>query len=184
MPEPPPSTDLQNSSRSAAVGRGRSVVDALSGLLAIALLVMCGYSLFYSTSVTVVSRRQLGQVTVERGMLGVLHLQPWNNLPPRFPIVTSDVWAPFSRMAPWRWAWASSANSWWEGVGYQTDRRWRLFGFEYATGIFWPPFVTQHPKVPFTVLSVPLWLLVPIFALLPARTLLSRRSRMLDVPMA
>ena len=52
-------------------------------------------------------------------------------------------------------------------MGYTVNERQRYFGFEYATGEYWPPFVWQHPKVPFTVCQIPIWVLITLFIALP-----------------
>jgi len=67
-------------------------------------------------------------------------------------------------------SWYHGSNSWWEGVGWTVEDRWRFAGFEVATGVYWPPFVMQHPKVPFSVYQTPLWaLLIPLLLLFAYR---------------
>ena len=64
-------------------------------------------------------------------------------------------------------AWWHGDNSWWQRVGYTVTSRQRVAGFEYAVGEYWPPFVWQHRKVPFTVHQFPLVAVALLFLLLP-----------------
>lgn len=64
-------------------------------------------------------------------------------------------------------AWWHGDNSKWEGIGYTVRERFRLCGFELASGRYWPPFFWQHPKVPFTILQIPLWSIAALCAAFP-----------------
>jgi hypothetical protein len=168
MPEPPATAD-QNSNGSIRAGWFQVTVCAISTAATCVLFWMCFASFFRLTVVNIVRDRQLWMLELDRGMLAVTHLAPWTNSPPEKPVLIVNRPIPFSKMAPWKWAWRSTDPSWWEGVGYQTEKRRRVLGFERASGIFWPPFVTQHRKVPFVLYSIPLWLLLPAFAFIPVR---------------
>jgi hypothetical protein len=47
--------------------------------------------------------------------------------------------------------------SWWERVGYTVKKRTRFAGIECASGRYWPPFIWQHPRMPFTLAQLPYW---------------------------
>ncbi|GEM_PF-2148900 len=53
--------------------------------------------------------------------------------------------------------WWHGRNSWWERVGYTVKKRTRFAGFESASGRYWPPFIWQHPRMPFTLVQLPYW---------------------------
>ena len=57
----------------------------------------------------------------------------------------------------------------WQGetIGFRVDQRYRLLGFEYATGEYIPPFSWQHPWMPFRGIKVPLVALFLIGSVYP-----------------
>jgi hypothetical protein len=71
------------------------------------------------------------------------------------PIETDRQFKGFQKLPWWH-----GDNSWWERVGWTVKRRFRVAGFEWASGTYWPPFVWQHPTVPFSLIRLPLWCFV------------------------
>ncbi len=120
-----------------------------------------GVSCFWSASNT------RYDITVERGLVLVCQLHQYEFETPLrcwlYEAETPRGFAWFKKTSGW---WHGS-NSWWERTGYTVIQRKRLLSFEYASGKFWPPFVWQHPEVPFTAYSFPLWSIVFFFMLLP-----------------
>jgi hypothetical protein len=148
--------------------------------LAIGLAYFVVESCFALTFFHLVRDRQAWTFHLERGMLAIQRLEGWRHPQPRHYGELITIRKPLEKLAPWNWAWSASAPSWWGDVGYDVRRRGRLLGFEFASGIFWPPFVTQHPKVPFTIFSFPLWLAVPLLGYRPTRSLIRGVSRYRD----
>ncbi len=74
-------------------------------------------------------------------------------------------------------SWWHGDNSWWERVGFTVKQRIRFGDFEYATGVYWPPFCWQHAKMPFTVVQLPLWACVLASSFLPAIWMVNRWLR-------
>lgn len=144
-----------------------NTVTVLSGICAAAVILL--YAMTSSLAVacfwSVPGKRY--DINVERGLLLVRQLHDyrldtpfrWGFYEPKTP----KQFAAFTDLS----AWWHGDNSRWERVGYTVNTRRRLMGFEYASGQFWPPFVWQHPKVPFTVYQTPLWALIVLFMLLP-----------------
>lgn len=57
-------------------------------------------------------------------------------------------------------------DSWWEGIGWSIEHRTRFLGFEWASGIYDPPFFWRHRTVPFRIIQIPLWVIFVIASLL------------------
>ena len=144
-----------------------NIATAICGVIAAAAALL--YALPSSRAVTcswsVSSTRY--DVIVERGSLLVRQLHDYRfNTPFRWGFYepeTPKQFVGFTELT----AWWHGDNSWWERVGYTVNDRQRHFGFEYASGKYWPPFFWQHPKIPFDVYQVPLWAVVVFFMLLP-----------------
>lgn len=142
-----------------------NVATAITGFAAVAVLLLWavtsrhGVTCFWSHS------GKLTSIQVERGSILFLELHNYKfNTPFRWNFYhpeTKERLASFKKLT----AWWHGDNSWWERVGYTVHARRRCCGFEYASGQYWPPFAWQHPKVPFTVLQIPLWAFVAVFLL-------------------
>jgi hypothetical protein len=55
-----------------------------------------------------------------------------------------------------------------EGVGFRIDRKYSIPGIEYTSGKFIPPFIWQHPIVPFAKTKVSFLLMFVVCAAYPA----------------
>lgn len=90
-----------------------------------------------------------------------------------------------------RTPWWHGDNSRWERIGYTVITRTRFAGFESAAGTYWPPFVWQHPIVPFTLHQIPYWAFLVLTAtpasicfIRSVRRQMKRESVNQDVPVS
>ena len=143
---------------------------------AIASIAMGGYSFHIGFQVFWSANERRYDVFCENGSVAVRQLQRYEfDTPFRWGIYSLETQRQFEGFK--KSGWWHGDNSWWERTGYSVQRRHRLCGFEMASGTYWPPFVWQHPTVPFSLVQIPSLALVLLFSLLPAaRILLKLRS--------
>jgi hypothetical protein len=144
-----------------------NIATVISGICAVAVILLYattssrGFTCFWSVPAT------RYDINIERGSVLVRQLHDYEfNTPYRWGFYEPESpkqFAAFKELT----AWWHGDNSWWQRVGYTVTSRKRVAGFEYAVGEYWPPFVWQHPKVPFTVHQFPLLAIVLLFLLLP-----------------
>lgn len=112
-------------------------------------------------------------VLCENGSVVIRQLQRYEFVTPlRFGLYLPETKRQFEGFK--KEGWWHGDNSWWERTGYTVQSRYRAWGFEVASGTYWPPFVWQHPTVPFNLVQFPIWVLVFLFSLLPAARILRK----------
>ncbi len=119
-------------------------------------------------------------IKVERGCLLMHQLHDYRfNTPFRWGYYEPETPREFASFKTLSW-WHGD-NSWWERIGHTVNARQRCAGFEIASGEYWPPFIWQHRKVPFSAYQVPLWVFMALCGPLPlyriSRIVLSARRR-------
>ena len=139
----------------------------LSYASALAAIAVGGYSYHIGLQMFWSAGEHRYDVVCEHGSVIVSQLHEYEfETPLRFGIYTPETKRGLEGFKTTGW-WHGE-NSWWERTGYSVKHRYRFCGFEWAAGIFWPPFVWQHPKVPFSLVQVPVVALVAVFSVLPA----------------
>lgn len=126
-----------------------------------------GFQMFWSVN----ERRY--DVFCENGSMAIRQLQHYEfDTPFRIGLYSLETKRQFDGFK--KEGWWHGDNSWWERTGYTVTRRHRQCGFEVASGTYWPPFVWQHPTVPFNLVQIPSLALVLLFSLLPAASILRK----------
>ncbi|HEY7115828.1 MAG TPA: hypothetical protein VH475_04525 [Tepidisphaeraceae bacterium] len=110
------------------------------------------------------------EIFSQRGQVVLVRFQPWAEAS-----AATCFWDPVGPIdnSPAARAWGPV------GIGWDAQTYHRWIGFEYASGIYTPPFSWQLPRAPFRRIGMPLWSLITVFALAPSRGFwrLARRCR-------
>jgi hypothetical protein len=144
-----------------------TIATAVSSLAALLVFFVIGFSENRAIAVFWSADHKRHEILIDRGsmLLHTLH---------KYQFKTNLNWSIYKPETPKELvafteltAWWHGDNSWWERVGTTVKKRYRLIGFEYAEGTYWPPFVWRHPTVPFNIVQLPCWGLAVIFMILP-----------------
>jgi hypothetical protein len=133
-------------------------MSLMVSLLAIVVVVsMWAGSLQLETNLIWGSSGQRYELFLGRGSVVVCRLEKYRHPLPFtvrvFEAETPEAIEAFKRNTSW---WHGN-NSSWERVGWTVTQRRRFAGFEKAEGTYWPPFIWQHPKMPFELIQIPFW---------------------------
>jgi hypothetical protein len=138
----------------------------MSLLLCVGAVVMWVRSVNALDALFVATRGTRWEVVSQESQVILIRFRPWANTTPLTYDRWDEVGPPPSARRPLGPGWEASAHA-------------RLAGFEYASGVYRPPFSWRLPRAPFHRVAAPHWFLVLLTAAAPLRAgwRLSRRRR-------